>query len=86
MQLTITKRRINIKNEISAEAFLYLYTGYKACTRERASRKSCGNLMEQFQPIIGSANKNKIKRKTGFFYMISGYYDVSNLVWDVAKF
>ena len=70
MQLTITKRRINIKNEISAEAFLYLYTDYKACTRERASRKPCGNLMEQFQPIMGRANKNKIKRKTDFFYVV----------------
>ena len=85
MQLTITNRRINIKNEISADAFLYLYTDYKACTRERASRKPCGNLMEQFHSIIGSENNNKIKRKTDFFYMIFGYYDVSNLVWGCCK-
>ena len=85
MQLTITKRPINIKNEISAEAFFYLYTDYKACTRERASQKPCGNLMEQFQPIIGHANKNKIKRKPDFFNVISGYYDVSNLVWGCCK-
>ena len=26
--------------------------------------------MEQFQPIMERANKNKIKRKTDFFYVI----------------
>ena len=85
MQLTITKRRINIKNEISAKAFLYLYTDYKAWTRVRASRKPCGNLMEQFRTIMGRANRNKIKTKTDFFYVFSGYYDVSNLVWGYCK-
>ena len=51
----------------------------------RASRKPCGNLMEQFQPIMGRANRNKIKTKTDFFYVFSGYYDVSNLVWGYCK-
>ena len=79
MQLTVTKRQINIQNEISTGPFLYLYTDYKAITRELASRN-------HVHPIIRRANKNKIKRNTNFFfYVISGYYDVSNLVWGCCK-